>query len=176
MMDTREVAAYLRLKERRVYDLVRSNTLPHIRATGKLLFPKAQIDAWLAAKGSAPAPAATVAPPIIAGSHDPLLEWAVRDSRCGLALLSCGSSAGLERLAHGQATIAAMHWLDPATGEYNVPLVRERLGTADVVVVEWARRVQGLLLAAGNPLGIKALADLATKRARLAPRQPEAGS
>ena len=176
MMDTREVAAYLRLKERRVYDLVRSNALPHIRATGKLLFPKAQIDAWLAAKGSTPAPAATVAPPIIAGSHDPLLEWAVRDSRCGLALLSCGSSAGLERLAHGQATIAAMHWLDPATGEYNVPLVRERLGTADVVVVEWARRVQGLLLAAGNPLGIKALADLATKRARLAPRQPEAGS
>ena len=176
MMDTREVAAYLRLKERRVYDLVRSNALPHIRATGKLLFPKAQIDAWLAAKGSTPAPAATVAPPIIAGSHDPLLEWAVRDSRCGLALLSCGSSAGLERLAHGQATVAAMHWLDPATGEYNVPLVRERLGAADVVVVEWARRVQGLLLAAGNPLGIKALADLATKRARLAPRQPEAGS
>jgi excisionase family DNA binding protein len=178
MMDTREVAAYLRLKERRVYDLVRSNALPHIRATGKLLFPKAQIDAWLAAKGNAPvpAPAAAAAPPIIAGSHDPLLEWAVRDSRCGLALLSCGSSAGLERLAHGQATIAAMHWLDPATAEYNVPLVRERLGAADVVVVEWARRVQGLLLAAGNPLGIASLADLAIKRARIAPRQPEAGS
>jgi len=176
MMDTREVAAYLRLKERRVYDLVRTNALPHIRATGKLLFPKAQIDAWLAAKGSVPAPAAATAPPIIAGSHDPLLEWAVRDSRCGLALLSCGSSAGLDRLAQGQATIAAMHWLNPATGEYNVPQVRERLGTADVVVVEWARRVQGLLLAAGNPLGIEVLADLATKRARIAPRQPEAGS
>jgi len=28
MMDTREVAAYLRLKERRIYDLVRNNTLP----------------------------------------------------------------------------------------------------------------------------------------------------
>jgi len=176
MMDTREVAAYLRLKERRVYDLVRTNALPHIRATGKLLFPKAQIDAWLAAKGSVPAPAAATAPPIIAGSHDPLLEWAVRDSRCGLALLSCGSSAGLDRLAQGQATIAAMHWLNPATGEYNVPQVRERLGTADVVVVEWARRVQGLLLAAGNPLGIRALADLLQSRARIAPRQPEAGS
>jgi len=176
MMDTREVAAYLRLRERRVYDLVRNNTLPHIRATGKLLFPKAQIDAWLAAKGNAPQAAVAAAPPIVAGSHDPLLEWAVRDSRCGLALLSCGSSAGLDRLAQGQATIAAMHWLNPATGEYNVPQVRERLGTADVVVVEWARRVQGLLLAAGNPLGIEVLADLATKRARIAPRQPEAGS
>ena len=176
MMDTREVAAYLRLKERRVYDLVRNNTLPHIRATGKLLFPKAQIDAWLAAKGGAPLVAPTAAPPIVAGSHDPLLEWAVRDSRCGLAVLACGSSAGLERLARGQAAVAAMHWLDAASGDYNVPLVRQRMGTADLVGIEWARRVQGLLLAAGNPLRIKTLADLAKKRARIAPRQPEAGS
>ena len=176
MMDTREVAAYLRLKERRVYDLVRNNTLPHIRATGKLLFPKAQIDAWLAAKGGAPLVAPTAAPPIIAGSHDPLLEWAARDSRCGLAVLACGSSAGLERLARGEATVAAMHWLDTATGDYNVPLVRERMGTADLVGIEWAQRVQGLLLATANPLKIKSLADLATKRARIAPRQAEAGS
>jgi excisionase family DNA binding protein len=56
MMDTREVAAYLRLGERRVYDLVRKNALPHIRATGKLLFPKVQIDAWLASKSGAPRP------------------------------------------------------------------------------------------------------------------------
>ena len=176
MMDTREVAAYLRLRERRVYDLVRNNTLPHVRATGKLLFPKAQIDAWLAAKAGAPLVLAAVAPPIIAGSHDPLLEWAVRDSRCGLAVLACGSSAGLERLARGEAAIAAMHWLDPATGDYNVPLVRERMGTADLVVIEWAKRSQGLLLAAGNPLKVRTLADLAKRRARIAPRQPESGS
>jgi excisionase family DNA binding protein len=176
MMDTREVAAYLRLRERRVYDLVRNGTLPHIRATGKLLFPKTQIDAWLAAKGGAPPLSPPIAPPIIAGSHDPLLEWAVRDSRCGLAILACGSSAGLERLARGEATVAAMHWLDPATGTYNVPLVRQRMDTREVVVIEWAQRVQGLLLAAGNPLRIKALVDLARKRARVAPRQPEAGS
>ncbi len=176
MMDTREVAAYLRLHERRVYDLVRKNALPHIRATGKLLFPKALIDAWLASKESAPASLNTRAPPIVAGSHDPLLEWAVRDSRCGLAVLACGSSAGLERLAQGRATIAAMHWLDSATGDYNVPLVRERLGSNDVVVLEWARRTQGLLLAGGNPLRIKSLADLAKKRARVAPRQAESGS
>src|SRR5450432_1918483 len=157
MMDTREVAAYLRLKERRVYDLVRSNALPHIRATGKLLFPKAQIDAWLASKSGTPPEAAPSSPPIVAGSHDPLLEWAVRDSRCGLAILACGSSAGLDRLVRGQATIAAMHWVDAATGEYNVPLVRERMGAADFVVIEWAKRAQGLLLAAGNPMRIKSL-------------------
>src|ERR1700682_4489786 len=102
MMDTREVAAYLRLGERRVYDLVRKNALPHIRATGKLLFPKALIDAWLASKESAPSSLTTGAPPIVAGSHDPLLEWAIRDSRCGLAVLACGSSAGLDRLLSGE--------------------------------------------------------------------------
>jgi putative molybdopterin biosynthesis protein len=176
MMDTREVAAYLRLKERRVYDLVRKNTLPHIRATGKLLFPKAQIDAWLAAKAGVPLLAATTPPPIVAGSHDPLLEWAVRDSRCGLAILACGSSAGLDLLVRGEATVAAMHWLDPATGDYNVPLLRGRTDTADFVVIEWAKRIQGLLLAAGNPLRIKALADLVKKRARVVPRQLGAGS
>lgn len=177
MMDTREVAAYLRLKERRIYALVRENALPHVRATGKLLFPRPQIDAWLAAKAGAPVAVPRAAsPPIIAGSHDPLLEWAARESRCGLAVLACGSRAGLERLACGEARIAAMHWLDSASGEYNVPLVRARMSGADVVVIEWAHRQQGLLVAPGNPLKIRTLADLIRRRARVIGRQAEAGS
>lgn len=176
-MDTREVAAYLRLKERRVYDLVRTNALPHLRATGKLLFPRAQIDAWLAAKSGAPlAPAAAASsPPIVAGSHDPLLEWAARESASGLAVLACGSSAGLDRLVRRNAMVAAMHWLDRSTGDYNVPLVRARL-PGDAVVVEWARRSQGLLLAPGNPLRVRQLKDVTRKGTRMIGRQPEAGS
>ena len=127
MMDTHEVAAYLRLKPRRIYDLVARNALPHVRATGKLLFPRVQIEAWLSGKsGTAVARREGEVPPIIAGSHDPLLEWAARDSGSGLAVLSCGSSAGLERFAQGAALVAAVHWLDPDSGDYNVPLVRER--------------------------------------------------
>jgi len=177
MMDTREVAAYLRLKERRIYDLVRDNALPHVRATGKLLFPRAQIDAWLAAKAGSPAAVAhPTSPPIIAGSHDPLLEWAARESRCGLAVLACGSSAGLERLARHEAEVAAMHWLDTATGDYNVPLIRARMPGADVVGIEWAQREQGLLVAPGNPLAIRGVADLVRTKARVIGRQPESGS
>ncbi|HEY2815597.1 MAG TPA: helix-turn-helix transcriptional regulator [Casimicrobiaceae bacterium] len=174
MMDTREVAAYLRLKERRVYDLARRHAIPHVRATGKLLFPRRQIDAWLAAKSGATAHVQR--PAIIAGSHDPLLEWAARASASGLAVLACGSRAGIERLAQGNATVAAIHWRDEASGEDNVPLVRAALSGADVVVLEWARRTQGLLLAPGNPLRIRKLADLRSKRARVAPRQADAGS
>ena len=51
-------------------------------------------------------------PAIIAGSHDPLLEWSVRESRCGLAILAAGSRAGVAALARGEATAAAAHWLD----------------------------------------------------------------
>jgi excisionase family DNA binding protein len=189
MLDTREVAAYLRLKERRIYDLVARQAIPHVRATGKLLFPRAEIDAWLArnarggiAPGDEPGAAAdatggTDAPaPIIAGSHDPLLEWAARESGCGLAMLACGSRAGIERLAHGQATAAAVHWRDAGTGEDNVALVRERLGGDDFVMLEWARRTQGLLLPPGNPRGVRGVADLARKRLRIAARQAGAGS
>jgi excisionase family DNA binding protein len=181
MMDTREVAAYLRLKERRIYDLVRRNALPYVRATGKLLFPRAQIDAWLAANaGTSPvpraAPVVAAAPRIVAGSHDPLLDWAARESHSGLAVPACGSSAGLDRLVAGDAMLAAMHWLDTATGEYNVPVVRARLGGQDAVVIEGARRVQGLVLARGNPLRIRGLSDLAKNKARVIGRQPEAGS
>ena len=176
MMDTREVAAYLRLKERRIYDLVRQRAIPHVRATGKLLFPRAQVDAWLAAKGAAPVAATRVRPPIIAGSHDPLLEWSARESHCGLAILAHGSRAGIDALASGDATAAAVHWLDEASGDYNVPLIREALAGADVVALEWARRTQGLLLAAGNPKRIREVADLSRKGLRVGKRQPGAGS
>ncbi|MBS0325785.1 MAG: helix-turn-helix transcriptional regulator [Proteobacteria bacterium] len=182
MMDTRELAEYLRLKERRVYDLVRSGVIPHLRATGKLLFPRDRIDAWLAAKGDAAPPDALprahplTPPAIIAGSHDPLLDWAARASGCGLAILPCGSRAGIETLARGEATAAATHWIDRETGDYNVGLVRETLAGFDAVVLEWARRSQGLLLAEGNPLRIRSIADLRRQRLRVVPRQPDAGS
>ncbi|HEY1327465.1 MAG TPA: helix-turn-helix transcriptional regulator [Casimicrobiaceae bacterium] len=177
MLDTREVAAYLRLKERRIYDLVRQHAIPYVRATGKLLFPRAQIDAWLASKStSAQDSVVSARPPIIAGSHDPLLEWAARESGCGLAILACGSREGVQRLARGDATAAAAHWRDEASGEFNLALVREAMPDSDVVMLEWARRRQGLLLAPGNPRRIRKLADLARSGVRVARRQPGAGS
>jgi hypothetical protein len=41
-----------------------------------------------------------------AGSHDPLLDWAVRQSGCGLALRAGGSLDGLDALAAGSALAA----------------------------------------------------------------------
>lgn len=175
MMNTREVADYLRIKERKVYDLVREGRIPCARVTGKWLFPKSLIDNWVAQNSSGADVVPKPAAPIIAGSQDPLLDWAVRESRCGLALLPGGSLDGLSRLAAGEATMAALHVLDQS-GDYNVPLVQQAPLPRDVVVLEWAKREQGLVVAAGNPLGLREIGDLRTRKARVVMRQKEAGS
>jgi excisionase family DNA binding protein len=171
LLTTREVAGLLRIKERKVYDLVAAGAIPHVRVTGKLLFPRALLDAWLLRHSEAhEAPRAW--PDIVAGSHDPLLDWALRESGAGLATFFDGSVDGLERLARGDAIAAGLHLVE---GEgWNVGHVQRRLAGEPVVLLEWARREQGLILPPQNPAGIAGVRDLAGRR--LIPRQREAGS
>ncbi len=176
MMTTREVADYLRIKERKVYDLVRLNRIPCTRVTGKLLFPKGLIDRWMADSTASAAAESAAPPPVVAGSRDPLLDWAVRESGSGLALMAGGSEDGLKRLAAGAALAAGVHLLDAETGDYNRPAIRAMADHLGVVAVEWAWREEGLLLPAGNPRGIGGMADLARQRVKVILRQPGAGA
>ncbi len=181
MMNTREVAAYLRIKERKVYDLVAKKEIPRTRVGGKWLFPKADIDAWLAksmtggmAGGFArPSPAP---PKVVAGSHDPLLDWALRESGSGLAFLAGGSLRGLDAMAGGRALAAGLHVLAGNDGSYNVHAVKAALAGRPLVMIRWAERRQCLIIAKGNPLAIASVADLKSKGARLITRQAGAGS
>ncbi len=189
-LTVRELAALLRIKERAVYAMAAAGDIPCSRATGKLLFPRAAVDAWLARHSTGPlaAPRPNAAPAVVAGSHDPLLEWALRESRAGLATFFDGSLDGLARLGSGQAVAAGVHLPEPAPEPataaepddwnvrdgWNVRHVRDALPAAPVVVLEWARRERGLIVAADNPLSVQGLADLAGRR--VMPRQIEAGS
>ena len=100
-LTTREVADLIRLKERKVYDLVATGAIPCVRVTGKLLFPRSLIEAWLARHAEYGGGAETLQrrPNICAGSHDPLLDWALREAGTDLAVSFGGSLSGLERLA-----------------------------------------------------------------------------
>ena len=103
LLTTEEAANYLRLSERKLYELVANGAVPCTKVTGKWLFPKAALDRWLAAGyAGPPAFAHAPSPPIVGGSHDPLLEWALRESGSRLASLPEGSEAGLQRLARGE--------------------------------------------------------------------------
>ena len=44
---TEELASYLRIKSRKVYDLVSKNQVPFKKVMGKLLFSKKEVDEWL---------------------------------------------------------------------------------------------------------------------------------
>ncbi|MGY8997644.1 MAG: substrate-binding domain-containing protein [Alphaproteobacteria bacterium] len=175
-LTTREVADLLRIKERKVYELVSANAIPVCRVTGKLLFPREVVTAWVdaSAEYSGDLQALRDLPPVVAGSHDPLLDWALRESRSGLATVYEGSLAGLEKLAHGKAQAAGLHVFEPENGGWNRVHLAHTPGLTSVVLIEWARRQQGLVVAADNPLGIASVADLAGRR--VIPRQAAAGS
>ena len=178
LLTTDEAAAYLRLSERKLYELVANGAVPCTKVTGKWLFPRAALDRWLVAGLVLPALAQAPAPPIVGGSHDPLLEWALRESDSGLASLPEGSEAGLRRLVRGEITAAAIHVhrLDGDDEAANLDAVADAPGLHDVVVIACARREQGLVLAPGNPLQLRDIADVAARRARLALRPQGAGA
>lgn len=174
-LTVKELAALLRLKERKVYDLAASGAVPCSRATGKLLFPADEIRAWIAAaqSGGGPAPEPAARPPIVLGSHDPLLDWAIRQSGCGLATLHDGSRDGLDRFVAGEGVAAGLHIHDAATGAWNVPPVSKAAAQRNAVLIRFATRARGLVLRPGGPAP-KGLADLAG--CRVVPRQAGSGT
>ena len=177
LMTTDEAAAYLRVSERKLYELVAAGAVPCSKVTGRWLFPKAALDRWVVsgmAKGLETLQESP--PPIVGGSHDPLLEWALRESGCGLASLPEGSETGLRRLARREVMAAAIH-LHPLEGAHeraNIEAVAHAPGLYDAVLIAFARREQGLVVGAGNPRGISGIGDLAGLR--LARRQDGAGA
>ena len=176
-LTVKELAALLRIKERKVYDLAASGTVPCSRATGKLLFPADEIRAWIeSAKsggvgGNASGPVDR--PPIMLGSHDPLLAWAIRQSRCGLATFHDGSLDGLERFQRGEGVAAGLHIHDELSDTWNVPAVKSAAAAQNAVLVSFATRRRGLVVRPGMPAP-SGLSDLAG--CRLVPRQSGSGS
>ena len=179
LFTTSEAAAYLRLKERKIYEMVAEGTIPCTKVTGRWLFPKAELDHWLAASIQRPAGLTRPEPaPIVAGSHDPLLEWALRESGCGLATLAVGSEAGLARFLDGEAIAAGMHLhaLDDVQADANVAALKARSDVGDAVLIGFCRREQGFLVPSGNPMKIRKIEDAIERRARICMRPKGAGA
>jgi len=115
------------------------------------------------------------------GSHDLVLDLAASalradDPRVTLASSNVGSLGGLVALRDGLCHIAGSHLLDPATGEYTLPYLSRILGGREVSVVRLVHRDQGLIVAAGNPLGLRDIEDLARAGVRYVNRQRGAGT
>ena len=179
LFTTAEAAAYLRLKERKIYEMVAEGTVPCTKVTGRWLFPKAELDHWLASSVSRPAGVTRPDPaPIVAGSHDPLMEWALRESGSALATLAVGSEAGFSRFVAGETVAAAihLHGFNDVEVDANIAAMKSRGDLQDAVMIAFCRREQGFLVPPGNPLKLGSIEDVAKTRARIAVRPKGAGA
>lgn len=151
--------------------------ISEVRRTGKVMekFYRAKADALLLQeivlpKGKKPSV-------VFSGSHDIALEGIAEHLSRHLNLLSLpvGSLDGLVNLRQGLCQISGSHLLDES-GEYNIPFVKHLFPDRDVEIITLAYRTQGLILAAGNPKGIKKIADIAREDVRFVNRNAGSGT
>jgi excisionase family DNA binding protein len=183
LLNTKEVAKYLGINEKKVYYLAKAGKLPCTRVTGKWVFPKNLIDQWIEENSRG-----TIRNKreeqrdflLAAGSDDPSLGilrdlYASRKSPASLFVATIGSSEGLAAIRDGVADLALAHLLDPMTGDYNLPFVQKTIPSG-VAVVPLFHRELGLLLRPGNPLGLRTLSDLTRTSVRMINRQQGSGT
>jgi len=183
LLNTKEIAKYLGINEKKVYYLAKGGKIPCTRVTGKWTFPKKLIDEWLeeSSKGTFRGKREEQRRFLLAaGSDDPSLGilrdlYTSRKPPASLFMATIGSSGGLGALRDGVADLALAHLLDPETGEYNVPFVRQTIPSG-VAVVPLFHRELGLLIRRGNPLGLRTLADLTRTGVRMVNRQKGSGT
>lgn len=182
LLTTSEAADYLRIGERKLYELVAAGAIPCSKVTGKWLFPRQELDAWVLSGLTRPSDMSpSDPPPIVGGSQDDLLEWSLRESGSGLASLTEGTERGVDRLLRGEVIAAAIHFHGPIAKtqveqDANVAAVRATPGLHDAVLVGVARREQGFLIQPGNPKQINRFEDILATDVTMAVRQPGAGA
>ena len=102
---------------------------------------------------------------VIIGSHDmtiDILADEIRQKGNTLRLSSgnVGSLGGLMAIKKGVCHMAGSHLLDVEKGEYNISFVKRYLKGHKVRLFHHVLRDQGLIVAKGNPKGIKGIKDL----------------
>lgn len=148
-----------------------------IRKTGRVTekFYRAKADALLLQEIILPK---TKKPAVIfSGSHDLALEGIAEHLEKYITLLSLpvGSLDGLVNLRQGLCQISGSHLLD-VSGEYNTPFIRHLFPDRNVEIVTLAYRTQGLMIASGNPKGVKQISDVANPDIRFVNRNQGSGT
>lgn len=184
-LSTKEAAQYLNVNEKMIYSLVSEKGLPASKITGKWIFPKHLVDQWIEANTiNCPAPPSHLTPYdgllIIAGSNDPLLEQTIglfntRNSQHVAVFGNLGSMGGIRALKQNLCHMAASHLLQEDKDEYNFDYAAQLLDHQPVVV-NFCRRRQGLIVAKGNPKGIRSLANLKQAGIRIVNRKLGTGT
>ncbi len=115
------------------------------------------------------------------GSHDPLLDELAdllhrKNQEIYMSSSHVGSMGGIMSARRKENHIAGIHLLDDKNGTYNVSFIKKYFPHGGVRLVECVGRMQGLMLAPGNPLQIQGVEDLQRKGLRYVNRQKGSGT
>jgi len=118
---------------------------------------------------------------VIIGSHDiniDILADEIRLQGHNIRISSgnVGSLGGLIALKKGSCHMAGSHLLDTETGEYNISYIKRYLKGVRISLFHLVLRDQGLIVAKGNPKGIKGIEDLAGSDIVFVNRQAGSGT
>jgi putative molybdopterin biosynthesis protein len=176
LLTTKELADFLRLNEKKVYQLIKEGGIPHVRIAGKWLFPKGHVMRWIDERVQREKDI------LMVGSDDILLArllalYSREQFPQSLTFYSpVGSLKGIQALAQKKGQACCTHLLDVETGAYNLPFLSRYLAPRKYVVVNLCYRQQGLIVKEGNPLGIKGLGDVVKKGVRFINRNEGSGT
>ncbi|MDO4572475.1 MAG: molybdopterin biosynthesis protein [Clostridia bacterium] len=131
----------------------------------RLLRPRAELDNTL----------------VVTGSHDPLLDELANLMHLAapaayMSSSHVGSMGGIMAVRRGEAHAAGIHLLDEADGSYNISYLKKYFPNGGVKLVECVGRSQGLMVAAGNPLGLSSVSGLTRRGLRYVNRQKGSGT
>lgn len=116
-----------------------------------------------------------------AGSHDLSVEALVRalsERPVPVTMTTeyVGSLGGLIAMARGEADLAGSHLWDESTGTFNTAFIQRVLPGREIVLINLVQRVQGLIVPAGNPQGLRGVGDLGDEGVIFVNRQAGSGT
>lgn len=185
LLTTKEVAEFLNIHEKMVYTLVAEKAMPATKIAGKWLFPKYLIEQWV--ENNTINFPSNIRPLtsnqrliVLAGSNDILLDKTItlfnRSFKGHLAVFgNVGSLGGVQALRSNLCHIAGSHLVQDDETEYNFQFAAQEFDKMPVVV-NFCRRLQGLIYRKNNPLEILSVADLGRPGIRLVNRSLGTGT
>lgn len=106
------------------------------------------------------------------GSHDIIMD--LISEKIPATSAHTGSLGGLMALKKGECHIAPIHLLDEATGIYNQSFIDKYLDKG--ILIKGVKRIQGLMVKAGNPKNIVGIEDLERENITFVNRQRGSGT
>ncbi|MCQ6275631.1 helix-turn-helix transcriptional regulator [Bacillus sp. V3B] len=177
-----EVAKLFKISKHTVYELIKREELRAFKVGNKMRIEQEEVNRYKQQMETTPKTRPSTSNSIhLAGSHDFLVEHLVKyvaNQNIGLTIQPTyiGSLEGVMMLYRNMCDMAAIHLLDPASKEYNLPFIKQLFVHEPITVMRFATRDQGLIVANGNPKNISGFQDLCRNDIVFVNRQKGSGT